>query len=109
MKLFELADLRPGQSVRFPLGQVEGFAVRDRSGAVHAYLNVCPHRAQPVDVGDGRLWLDSGEIECQAHGARFDPATGDCKGGPCAGQGLTALPFEERQGAAWLLEPLEHG
>ena len=102
MKLFELSELRPGGSVRFPLGQVEGFAVRDGAGAVHAYVNVCPHRAQPVDVGDGRLWLGSGEIECQAHGARFDPATGACKGGPCGGQGLTPLRIEERDGAAWL-------
>ena len=109
MKLFELSELRPGDSVRFPLGLVEGFAVRDGAGAVHAYVNVCPHRAQPVDIGDGRLWLGSGEIECQAHGARFDPATGHCTGGPCAGRGLTALAFEERDGAAWLLQPLEHG
>ena len=55
MKLFELAELRPRESLRFPLGQLEGFAVRDASGSVHAYLNVCPHRAQPVDIGDGRM------------------------------------------------------
>jgi len=109
VKLFELAELRPGQSVRFPLGAIEGFAVLDAAGGVHAYVNVCPHRAQPVDVGDGRLWLSSGEIECQAHGARFDPATGDCRGGPCAGRGLTPLPIEQREGSAWLLQPLEHG
>ena len=108
MKLFELAELRPRESLRFPLGQLEGFAVRDASGSVHAYLNVCPHRAQPVDIGDGRLWLDSGEIECQAHGARFDPATGACTGGACFGRGLTRLGIEQREGAAWLLEPLQH-
>jgi nitrite reductase/ring-hydroxylating ferredoxin subunit len=109
MKLFDLAAVRPGQSVRFPLRQFEGFAVRDAAGAVHAFLNLCPHRAQPVDVGDGRLWLPTGEIECQAHGARFDPATGACTGGPCDQRALTQLQFEERDGAAWLLEPLEHG
>jgi nitrite reductase/ring-hydroxylating ferredoxin subunit len=109
MKLFDLADLHVHGSIRFPLGAVgEGFAVRDQTGAVRAYLNVCPHRAQPVDVGDGRLWLDSGEIECQAHGARFDPATGACLGGPCNGGGLTPVPIEERDGAAWSLEPFEH-
>ena len=102
MKLFELAELRRRGSVRFSLGLGrEGFAVLDATGTVRAYLNVCPHRAQPVDVGDGRLWLDSGEIECQAHGARFDPSTGACLGGPCAGQGLTALTIEQREGAAW--------
>jgi nitrite reductase/ring-hydroxylating ferredoxin subunit len=109
MKLFELAGLRPGGSVRFPLPRFEGFAIRDASGAVRAYLNICPHRAQPVDVGDGRLWLPSGEIECQAHGARFDPATGACAGGPCDGRALTPLPIDERDGSVWLLEPLEHG
>jgi nitrite reductase/ring-hydroxylating ferredoxin subunit len=108
MKLFDLADLRPGESVRFALGLArEGFAIRDASGSVRAYLNVCPHRAQPVDVGDGRLWLPSGEIECQAHGARFDPATGTCTGGPCDGSPLTRLAVRERNGAVWLLQPLQ--
>src|SRR5437588_12957803 len=104
MKLFELADLRPRESLRFPLGRFEGFAVRDASGGVRAYLNVCPHRAQPVDVGDGRLWLASGEIECQAHGARFDAATGACTGGPCDGSPLTPLAVERRDREIWLTE-----
>ena len=43
-----------------------------------------------------------GRIECHAHGARFDPATGNCTGGPCDGRALTPLPIEERDGAAWL-------
>ena len=107
MKLFELADVPRFGSLRFPLPQGEGFALRDGSGAVRAYVNICPHRAQPVDVGDGRLWLPTGEIECQAHGARFDPASGNCTGGPCDGRALTALSIEERDGAVWLPDPLE--
>jgi nitrite reductase/ring-hydroxylating ferredoxin subunit len=114
VKLFELTQLAPGGSIRFPLGtaqgmpgpaQQEGFALRAQDGSVHAYLNVCSHRAQPVDLGDGRLFLPSGEIECSAHGARFDPATGACVGGPCDGRGLTELQIEEREGAIWLLLP----
>jgi nitrite reductase/ring-hydroxylating ferredoxin subunit len=109
-KLFELAELKPGGSVRFELEPVrgafgpmpqEGFAVRTPSGEVRAYLNVCPHRASPVDVGDGRLFVATGEIECGAHGARFDPATGACRGGPCEGRGLSRLEIELRDGAAW--------
>ncbi len=97
--------------MRFPLSTVEGrfgpvllegFALRTRAGAVRAYLNVCPHRAQPVDLGDGRLFLPSGELECSAHGARFDPASGECLGGPCDGRGLTRLAVEEREGALWM-------
>jgi nitrite reductase/ring-hydroxylating ferredoxin subunit len=111
LKLFVLAELKPGQSLRFGLGAVagrfgpvelEGFALRTAAGEVRAYLNVCPHRAQPVDLGDGRLYLPSGEIECSAHGARFDPASGACTGGPCAGTGLTSLRLEFHDGAAWL-------
>ena len=112
MKLFELPALQPGGSVRFPLDAVrgrfgpvqqEGFALLAADGSVRAYLNVCPHRAQPVDVGDGRLFLPSGEIECPAHGARFDPDTGACTGGPCDGRALTPLSIEERDGSAWLV------
>ena len=114
MKLVDLSTLRAGASVRFPLGatqgrfgpvQLEGFALRTRGGAVRAYLNVCPHRAQPVDLGDGRLFLPSGEIECAAHGARFDPDSGACAGGPCNGRGLTPLAVEERDGALWMSAP----
>jgi len=111
--LFELKALPAGGSVRFPLGLTpgpfgpvlqEGFAIRTADGSVRAYVNVCPHRAQPVDVGDGKLWLASGEIECQAHGARFDPSTGSCTGGPCNGQPLTPLRLDLRDGSAWLPE-----
>lgn len=105
MKLFELSALRPGQSIRFALDeQREGFALRTSDGSVRAYLNVCPHRAQPVDLGDGKLWLPSGQIECSAHGARFDPGTGACAGGPCEGRALTPLTVEVREGAVWLAE-----
>lgn len=112
VRLFDLSVLPPGGSVRFPLGavegrfgpaQLEGFALRAADGSLRAWLNVCPHRAQPVDVGDGRLFLPSGEIECPAHGARFDPGTGACTGGPCDGRALTPLGVEERDGIAWLV------
>ncbi|HUJ28789.1 MAG TPA: Rieske (2Fe-2S) protein [Myxococcales bacterium] len=105
MKLFELKDLLPQGSVRFPLDALrEGFAVRAADGSVHAYVNVCPHRLQPVDLGDGRLFNLRGQLECSAHWARFDPASGACLGGPCDGNGLTRLAIEVRDGAAWLTE-----
>jgi nitrite reductase/ring-hydroxylating ferredoxin subunit len=110
-KLFDLHDLPPGGSIRFPLpplrGQfgpfsVEGFAHRAPDGTVRAWVNLCPHRAQPVDVGDGRLFNSLGEIECHAHGARFDPSTGSCTGGPCPGTSLQPLHLEEHDAAVWL-------
>ena len=105
------ADLSGASSVRFELPpvqgsfgpvRVEGFAYRGADGAVRAWLNVCPHRAQPVDVGDGRLFNAKGEVECPAHGARFEAATGACLGGPCDGRPLQAIPAEERDGAVWM-------
>lgn len=113
MKLFDSRELAAGASVRFPLrtvhgrfGQVllEGFAIRLSDGSLRAYLNVCPHRGQPVDLGDGRLFTPAGQLECQAHGAYFDAESGLCTGGACPGRSLTALEVEERLGAVWLLE-----
>ena len=104
-RLFASEELRPGASIRFPLepprryGE-EGFAHRAPDGSLRAWVNVCPHRAQPIDLGDGRLFNALGQIECQAHGARFDPEVGiegsvmiplsaDCIAGTnCAGDPL---------------------
>ena len=116
VKLFDSAALRARESVRFELGAIpgrfgpvqrEGFALRLPDGSVRAYLNLCPHRGEPVDRGDGKLFTGGGAIECQAHGALFDPATGACRNGPCFGRDLTPLIVEERDAAVWLLEPVE--
>ena len=107
------AELSGGASVRFDLPPergrfgpvpVEGFAYRAADGAVRAFLNVCPHRAQPVDVGDGRLFNPAGELECPAHGARFDAATGACVGGPCDGRPLKRIVVQEREDSVWTAE-----
>jgi len=102
-RLCSSAELPPGASIRFPLDPPgrhaeEGFAHRAPDGTVRAWVNVCPHRAQPIDLGDGKLFNPAGEIECQAHGARFDPATGACVAGPCVAQGLAAIPVGEEDG-----------
>jgi nitrite reductase/ring-hydroxylating ferredoxin subunit len=110
-KLFELRDLRDCASVRFPLPPVrgcfgplalEGFAYRASDGTLRAWVNLCPHRAQSLDLGDGRLFNSLGEIECHAHGARFDPETGACTAGPCPGASLQPVSIREEAGAIWL-------
>ena len=103
VRLCSSADLSPGGSVRFPLRPArpyedEGFAHRAPDGTVRAWVNVCPHRAQPIDLGDGRLFNAAGEIECQAHGARFDPSTGKCAGGPCFFTELRPIEIAESGG-----------
>ncbi|GAC1340705.1 MAG: hypothetical protein NVSMB23_11350 [Myxococcales bacterium] len=117
-RVCDLAALAKGASVRFELGEGagrfgrvarEGFALLAADGAPRAYLNLCPHRGQPVDLGDGRLRLPDGTLECQAHGAVFDPASGVCLAGPCAGVGLRALPLQVRGAGLYVLDEAAAG
>jgi nitrite reductase/ring-hydroxylating ferredoxin subunit len=110
-RLFDARDLPEGGSVRFTLPPVrgrfgplalEGFAYRASDGTIRAWVNLCPHRAQPLDLGDERLFNSLGEIECHAHGARFDPSSGNCTGGPCPGASLQAVPIREQDGVVIL-------
>lgn len=64
-------------------------------GKVAAYVNRCPHAGHPLDlVPDRFLTADASTLVCHSHGARFQPADGLCVAGPCAGQGLRAVPVE---------------
>jgi len=66
---------------------VGAFVVRYR-GKVAAYLNRCAHVAMELDWAPGRFFDRDGEtLLCATHGAVYDPASGDCIGGPCAGRG----------------------
>lgn len=90
--------------VRFPMGERGAFAIRHQ-GEVRAYLNVCTHRALPLDLlRRGEFFSEDGEdLVCQAHGARFHPADGSCVGGVCnRGSHLSPLAVEERDGGIFL-------
>lgn len=103
------ARLGEGQAVRFAcvLHGVprDAFAVRWR-GRFVAWVNACRHQNLPLDFGDARFLDDAGDaLVCVHHGARYDPVTGVCVEGPCAGARLTALEVEERDGALWWVPP----
>ena len=69
-----------------------GFVVR-QDGAVHGYVDRCPHAGLPLPQRlDVYLTLDGGLIQCSWHGALFRLADGACVGGPCAGARLTPWP-----------------
>ncbi len=99
-----LADGGPG--VRFAVsvgGQpASGFVVRFR-GQVRGYLNRCAHVAMELDWQPGMFFDADGEyLICATHGALYDPGSGACAGGPCAGRGaLRALEVVERDGRVW--------
>lgn len=79
----------------------EAFAVRWR-GQLHAFVNTCRHEGLELDFGDAHFFDEEADaLVCCHHGARYDPATGACKGGPCAGGRLTPLALEQRDAELW--------
>jgi len=71
---------------------VEGFVVHHEAGYA-AYVNRCPHVGTPLDLWPNEfLGEDGREFVCSTHGATFEPASGLCTAGPCAGDRLTPLP-----------------
>jgi nitrite reductase/ring-hydroxylating ferredoxin subunit len=101
------ADLiEGGDGVRFNLiaGGIdqEAFALRYQGIAV-AYLNRCSHTGLELDWIPGRF-LDAERrwLICAAHGALYEPASGACAAGPCAGRGpLLPVPVLEIDGVVY--------
>lgn len=85
----ELAD---GEARKFTFERggetCEGFVLRHRDG-LFAYRNRCPHWGVDLDMGEGRFFSQiTDRIFCTNHGALFQPHTGYCDAGPCAGKSL---------------------
>ncbi|MCW8933790.1 MAG: Rieske (2Fe-2S) protein [Gammaproteobacteria bacterium] len=76
-----------------------------KDGAVYAYENKCPHAGINLEwQEDDFLDPDKDHIVCSVHGALFKIETGDCLGGPCDGNGLTAANIEvDKDGNVLLL------
>ena len=71
-----------------------GFVVR-KDGAVAGWVDRCPHAGFPLAIElDRYLTPDASLILCGWHGAVFEPLSGECKGGPCAGGRLTPWPVQ---------------
>ena len=69
-----------------------GFVVR-KDGEVAGYVDRCPHQGFPLAIElDAYLVPDGSLILCGWHGAVFEPMSGACVGGPCAGARLTRWP-----------------
>ena len=69
-----------------------GFVVR-KAGEVAGWVDRCPHQGFPLALElDRYLTPDGSLILCGWHGAVFEPLTGVCTGGPCAGGRLTPWP-----------------
>jgi len=96
-------ELEPGRTLKFRLRcgarDVEGFVV-NHAGGYRAWVNRCPHVGTPLDLWPNEFYTEDGAaLVCSTHGAIFEPLTGHCTGGPCAGDRLGALPLR-REGEA---------
>ena len=99
-RLDELAD--PGsRGLLLPLSagvDLACFVVR-RGERVFAYRNACPHTGAPLEWRPHQfLDADGALVQCALHGALFTPEDGRCVHGPCAGEGLEAVPVTVRDG-----------
>ena len=77
------------------------FALRFE-GRVVAYVNRCAHVPTEMDSQPGEfLDADRRFILCSMHGAVYEPTSGGCIAGPCAGQRLMAVDVVERGGQVY--------
>jgi nitrite reductase/ring-hydroxylating ferredoxin subunit len=68
-------------------------------GAIHAFVNRCPHAGHPLDlIPDRFMSADGSALICSSHGALFRPDTGVCTAGPCVGQELRSVPITVADG-----------
>lgn len=77
-----------------------GLVAIRRGGAVHVYVNSCPHIGIPLESLPDRF-LDGTRrhLVCTAHGALFRVEDGFCVSGPCAGDALEAVDVRIEAGA----------
>lgn len=82
-------------------GRFYGFVVR-RGGAVHGYVDRCPHAGLPLAQQlDEYLTPNGALIQCSWHGALFRIEDGACVGGVCAGRALAVWPVAVADG--WII------
>jgi nitrite reductase/ring-hydroxylating ferredoxin subunit len=75
------------------------FVIRHQ-GQARGYLNRCAHVAMELDWQPGEFFdFDRQFLVCATHGALYEPSSGTCAGGPCAGRGgLLSLDVFEANG-----------
>jgi len=88
----QVGELAHGESKKFTLRcggiGVEAFLI-SYEGSLHAYLNRCRHIALSLDWLDNQFFSeDKRFLICANHGATYEPKTGECIWGPCAGAWL---------------------
>ena len=101
-----LRDLADSASRGFnDVGGGHGIFLVRKGEQVFGYRNRCPHTGAPMEwKPDQFLDFDGSFIQCALHGALFRIRDGYCVRGPCAGQGLEAVPLLIEDGQVILLD-----
>jgi nitrite reductase/ring-hydroxylating ferredoxin subunit len=87
--------------VRLWRAPARAFALRF-DGRVVCYLNRCAHVPTEMEWHPGQfLDADRRFILCSMHGAIYEPASGECVGGPCRGERLMAIDVVEQGGQVY--------
>ncbi|MBA4149719.1 MAG: Rieske 2Fe-2S domain-containing protein [Verrucomicrobia bacterium] len=107
LRIADAGQLAEGETLKFEFKRagrlVEGF-LACFAGQHVAYENICRHIAISLDYGDGRFFAKDGQhFICQSHGAVYEPLTGVCVRGPCAGDQLKSLRISVENDGVWLL------
>jgi nitrite reductase/ring-hydroxylating ferredoxin subunit len=94
----KVGELAHGASKKFTIRsggrELEALLV-NYGGTLFAYRNRCPHVGITLDWIDNQFFsVDRRYLMCANHGAVFEPKTGECIWGPCAGLSLQSLSLE---------------
>ena len=77
-RITNISELTPLKPKAFVVGALEIMLVRDDAGNVVALEDRCSHADFPLSDGE----IFDGQIECSAHGARFELTTGKATKSP---------------------------
>jgi 3-phenylpropionate/trans-cinnamate dioxygenase ferredoxin subunit len=72
IRICALDDLKPGKALRVVISEHPIALVRSKEGEVFALDDKCSHGE--ISLSEG--FVDNNSIECWAHGAKFELATG---------------------------------
>ncbi len=97
-----VSEIEVGHSVKFHIcwrgSVVEAFVINFR-GHYYAYINYCVHAGTPLDWWPNEFFDPERRfLTCGTHGSLYDPDTGKCAGGPCAGRSLFPLSVRVSDG-----------
>lgn len=93
LKVCGINELDDDASIGVSTDTIELFAIK-KDGQIFLYENSCPHLGTSLEFMPNQfLNTDRSLIICSSHGALFEPHSGSCISGPCAGQTLGKINY----------------